>query len=102
MARDLKVSYVSLMRQDIHLLEKNISSMPFFSFIPFFLFFSLFSFSSFISSSRPSLSPRQVVFSLYLDKKTNKEVARNVRLTDEQIPGMSGDQTGILDVVVLR
>ena len=44
----------------------------------------------------------QVVFSLYLDEKTNKEVAKNVRLTDEPIPGMSGDQTGILDVVVLR
>ena len=27
---------------------------------------------------------------------------KNVRLTDEAIPGMSGDQTGVLDVVVLR
>jgi hypothetical protein len=46
--------------------------------------------------------PSQVVFSLYVDKKTNKRIAKNVRLTDENIPGMNGDQTGILDVVVLR
>ena len=37
-----------------------------------------------------------------MDKKTNKRIAKNVRLTDETIPGMNGDQTGILDVVVLR
>jgi hypothetical protein len=49
-----------------------------------------------------SLLPPQVVFSLYVDKKTNKRIAKNVRLTDETIPGMNGDQTGILDVVVLR
>lgn len=44
----------------------------------------------------------QVIFSLYIDKKTNKRTAKNVRLTDEPVPGMNGDQTGILDVVVLR
>lgn len=50
----------------------------------------------------PLLLFPQVVFSLYVDKKTNKRIAKNVRLTDETIPGMNGDQTGILDVVVLR
>jgi hypothetical protein len=39
---------------------------------------------------------------LYIDKKTGKRTAKNVRLTDEPVPGMNGDQTGILDVVVLR
>ena len=61
---------------------------------------------SFLSSHSSLYSPvntcSQVIFSLYIDKKTNKRTAKNVRLTDEPVPGMNGDQTGILDVVVLR
>jgi hypothetical protein len=53
-------------------------------------------------ASTPCYTFLQVIFSLYIDKKTNKRTAKNVRLTDEPVPGMNGDQTGILDVVVLR
>ena len=74
-------------------------SFPLSSFLFFFVFLIFPSPTSFIFTA---LSISQVVFSLYRDEKTNKEVAKNVRLTDEAIPGMSGDQTGVLDVVVLR
>jgi hypothetical protein len=50
----------------------------------------------------PIAKDLEVLFDLCFDKKTNKKIAKNVRLTDEPIPGLQGDNYGILDVVVSR
>jgi hypothetical protein len=43
--------------------------------------------SPFVFYSYMSKHHHQVVFDLCFDKKSNKKVAKNVRLTDEPVPG---------------
>jgi hypothetical protein len=41
----------------------------------------------------------EVVFDYYIDRKTNRKVAKRVMLTEESIPGYENEQIGVLEVV---
>ena len=43
-----------------------------------------------------------VTFDLYFDPLSNRKVAKNVKLTDEAVPGENGPRSGVLDSVFCR